>query len=258
MLIDVHAHLCDEKLKEFKKEIISDSLNDLPSRIIDTGSSMETSICAYENAVSNERIFCAVGVHPEFADKVKSDDYDRLSLMWQNEKTVAIGEIGLDYHYENNPPREIQKRVFCEQLELAYSLKAPAVIHIRDAFGDAYSLMEENSSKLYYGTLIHCYGGSKEMSMRFNKFDSYYSFGGVITFKNAKEKPDIIRNIPLNRLLIETDCPYMTPEPYRGRMNFPKHVKLVAKRLAEIIGRQQEETEDITAENAFRLFGKLK
>ena len=258
MLIDVHAHLCDEKLREFKADIISDTENGLPDRIIDTGSSIETSLEAYENAVKYQRVFCAVGIHPEFADKVKSDDYDRLSLMWQNEKTVAIGEIGLDYHYDNNPSREVQKRVFCEQLELAYSLKAPIVIHVRDAYGDAYSVMEENASKLYYGTLIHCYSGSKEMVARFNKFDSYFSYGGVITFKNAKEKPEIIKNTPINRILLETDCPYMTPEPYRGRMNFPKNVKLVAKKLSEIIGKTQEETEEITAENAFRLFKKLK
>ena len=258
MLIDVHAHLCDEKFADETEAVIADSENENPSRIIDTGSDPITSERAYANALKYRRVFCAVGIHPEFADKLNDDVCARLGEMWANEKVVAIGETGLDYHYDNNPLPEVQKRAFCTQIELAYSLKAPIVVHIRDAYGDAWDLLNENSSKLHYGLLIHCYSGSKEMAARFSKFDSYFSFGGAVTFKNAKEKPAIISSLPLNRILVETDCPYMSPEPFRGRMNFPKNLRIVAEKIAEIIGKDIKEIEEITTENAFRLFKKLK
>lgn len=258
MYIDVHAHLCDEKLADVTGEVITDAENGDPSIIIDTGSDLVTSERAYANALKYRQVYCAVGVHPEFADTLNDEICTRFIEMWANEKVVAIGETGLDYHYENNPLPEIQKRAFCTQIELAYSIKAPVVVHIRDAYGEAWNLLNENSSKLHYGVLIHCYSGSKEMAARFSKFDSYFSFGGAITFKNAKEKPSIILSLPTDRILTETDCPYMSPEPFRGRTNFPKNVKIVTQRLAEILGKNAREIEEITTENAFRLFKRLK
>jgi TatD DNase family protein len=257
MYIDAHAHLCDDKLFGDAAKIVADAESVGVKRIVDSGNDRATSERAYGNAQKYGNVYCAVGIHPEEADKASQGDYGRFSEMYGNPKTVAIGEIGLDYHFPANPPKDVQKRVFCEQIELADALNAPMVLHIRDATGDAYGVLDENKSKLH-GVLLHCYGGSKESVREFNRFDAYYSFGGAVTFKNAKNKAEVIKSVPADRLLLETDCPYMSPEPFRGRVNSPENIIYTAKKIAEIIGVSMEELQEITTRNAFDFFKKMK
>lgn len=257
MLIDVHAHLNDPKLLPYREEIVSNMERDNLADIVTVGYDRPSSIDAYEFALKNEKVYSVVGIHPHDADRATKEDYDLFAKMSESEKTVAIGEIGLDYYYDLSP-RETQRRVFVEQLELAYSLKMPVVIHLRDAYGDLTRILKENARTLYYGVLIHCYSGSKELVKELNKYDAYYSFGGAITFKNATEKPAVVRSVPIERLLTETDCPYMTPVPYRGTTNEPKYVDLVAAKLSEILDLPKEKIEEITLNNAKRIFKKIK
>ena len=257
MLIDTHAHMNDKRLIDDADNIVSNMLNDNLSKIINVGYDRESSNTAFELAKKYDNLYCAVGIHPHDAKLATTSDYYLFESLYKDEKTVAIGEIGLDYYYDLSP-REVQKRVFVEQLELAHSLQAPVVIHLRDAYQDMYDLLKENNSLLTYGILVHCYSGSKEMMARYNEFNPYYSFGGAVTFKNATEKPNIIRSMDVNKLLLETDCPYMTPVPFRGTTNYPRYVNLVAERIADILSVTKEEIEEITTSNAYAFFNKLK
>lgn len=258
MLIDVHAHVSSGQLADLRDEIAQNTLLGNPNAIIDTGADMSSSEEAVRFAKGKKNVFATVGVHPESAFEVTDENLQRLLTWTKEEKTVAVGEIGLDYYWEQNPPREIQKEAFVKQIELSNEAKLPVVVHVRDAHGDAAKILTENKNKLRYGLLVHCYSGSKEMLAVYNKLDAYYSFGGVLTFKNAKEKPEVLRAVPIDRLLLETDSPYMTPVPFRGKLNRPEYVRLVAEKAAEILGKPTEEIEEITSKNALRLFNKMK
>ncbi len=253
-MIDVHAHLTDEKIEPSLPGLIADMEKDGLEAVIDTGSCPVTSEKAYKNALCYERVYAAVGIHPEEYEKASERTFARLEEMYlSSEKVVAIGEIGLDYHYDI--PKKEQIDLFERQINIASRLRAPVVLHVRDAYKDAYDILKNNENSLKNGILLHCYGGSKEMVKQFDKFDCYYSFGGVVTFKNATEKPDVVRAVPPGRLLLETDCPYMTPVPYRGTTNYPKYVVYTAQRIAEILGVPFENVCKTTTDNAKRLFG---
>lgn len=258
MLIDVHAHLSDVSYEGKGDEIAAFCAKNEPKIIIDSGSDRLTSEDCYERSKRLSNVYCTVGIHPEFADKLTENDLKRFKEMWKSEKTVAIGEIGLDYHYETNPDRETQKKAFIEQLKLAHELGAPTVLHIRDAHGDAIEILENNKNLLKNGFLLHCYSGSKEMLARYALLGAYFSYGGAVTFKNAKERPEVVKNTPRDRILTETDCPYMTPEPLRGRKNYPYYIEHTADKIAEFLGITRKETEAITTANAVGLFGKIK
>lgn len=257
-MIDVHAHICDEKLLPLADEIVSTMEENGLSAVIDSGFCPVSSKTALNNAKKYDKVYCTLGVHPEEWEKANEEVFSEFKQLFETEKkVVAIGEIGLDYHYPEIP-KDKQWEVFERQLALAASLNAPVVLHVRDAVGDAYDILKNHFSYLKGGILLHCYSGSKEMVKQFDKFDCYYSFGGAVTFKNATEKPDVIRAVPLERLLLETDCPYMTPVPFRGQTNFPKYVGLTCKKTAEILGKDFSEVDEITTENAKRLFPRLR
>lgn len=258
MLIDAHAHLSDKVFETDSEEIAAGRAFSEPRIIIDTGADRATSEDCFARAKKFSGIYCAVGVHPEYADKLTDDDLNRFAEMWKDGKTVAIGEIGLDYHYESNPDRETQKRAMIKQLVLACELGAPTVLHIRDAHGDAIKLLKENAELLKAGFLVHCYSGSKELVKEYAALGAYFSYGGAVTFRNAKDKPDIVRATPIDRIMLETDCPYMSPEPMRGRRNEPSYIRYTAIKIGEILGKSTEETEVITQANALRLFAKIK
>lgn len=258
MLIDAHAHLSDERFKECAEEIASKTENSEPKIIVDTGADRATSEDCFLRAQKYKGIYCAVGVHPEYADKLTDEDVDRFKEMWEDVKCAAIGEIGLDYHYENNPDRETQKRAMIRQMRLAYEIGAPVVLHIRDAHGDAVKLLNENKELIKNGLLVHCYSGSKELVKEYAKLGAYFSYGGAVTFANAKDKPDIVRATPIDRIILETDCPYMSPEPMRGKRNEPSFIRFTARKIGEIIGKTEKETEDIIQANTLRLFKKIK
>lgn len=256
MLIDTHAHLNDERLLPEVENIIKDMPKDNLEAIINVGYDLKSSQISVDLANKYNNIYAAVGIHPHDAQKAERSAYDYFSSVSANKKVVAYGEIGLDFYYDYSP-REKQQRVFLEQLELAHSLKLPIIIHLRDAYQLMLDLLKSNKRYLEYGCVLHCYSGSKEMLKEFSKLDIYFSFGGAITFKNAIEKPDVIRQTPLDRLLLETDCPYMTPVPFRGKLNYPKYIDLVAQSVANFTSKTHEEIVQITTKNAKNLFKKL-
>ena len=201
---------------------------------------------------NDELTLSTIGIHPYDSEGAGTES------IFAIERAVAgydaVGEIGLDYHYDQ-PSKEVQHKAFVEQLALANDFGLPVQLHIRDAYGDALEVLKENRSLLKNGVLLHCYSGSKEMAQEFLKFDAFFSFGGAITFKNAK-KEDIIRSIPAEKLLTETDAPYMTPHPFRGTTNYPKLIKYTYQKMAEVLETSFEQLEQQVKKNTFALFGR--
>lgn len=251
MLIDSHCHLLDERLNA--EEEIARMKEDGLLAVVENGFDLDSSRRASELAQRHEGVYCAVGCHPEEAGGYKAEDEEEYLALCALPKTVAVGEIGLDYYYEI-APRDVQRKVFIAQLIWAHKAKKPVNLHIRDAYGDAFAILSECRELLENGVLLHCYGGSREMAERFSEFDAYFAFGGVITFKNAK-KDDIVRAVPKDRLLAETDCPYMAPVPFRGQVNRPAYVRYVVEKMAQILGVTFDGAERLTAENARRYYG---
>ncbi len=196
-------------------------------------------------------VYAAVGSHPDDADHVDGRLLDRYRALAGHEKVRAIGEIGLDYHYED-VPRAQQIIAFEQQLELAEALKLPVIVHEREAHGDAMDIVRRHPD---VRGVFHCFSGSKELALWLVERGWYIGFTGVVTFKNARRAVEAVQALPLDRILIETDCPYMAPEPYRGRRNDSRYVPLVAAKIAEIRGLTPDEAGNITTKNAKRLFG---
>lgn len=253
MLIDTHAHLTDE-LYGGCGGIIANMKSDNLEKIITVGFDMESSDGAYEIAKNNADVYCAVGFHPCDVKKIKDGDLDRLLEISRSDKCVAIGEIGLDYHYDDTDKRA-QKKGLLQMFELVEAADLPAVFHIRDADGDMLAAVKENISKFKKGGVVHCFSGSKETALDYVNMGFYISFTGVITFRNAAKFPDIIRALPKDRILVETDCPFLAPPPHRGELNYPAYVRYQAEKIAEILGVGFDEVEKTTTENAHRLFG---
>ncbi|MDE5990889.1 MAG: TatD family hydrolase, partial [Clostridia bacterium] len=200
------------------------------------------------------QVFAIVGTHPHDAknfDEESENFYKRVASL---DKVIAIGEIGIDYYYDLSP-RDIQKEVFARQIDIACEVGLPIVLHIRDAYKDALDILTAKKDKLGAGVLLHCYSSSAEMIKQFDKFNCYYALGGAITFKNAK-KDDVILAIPDDRLLVETDCPYMTPVPFRGQPNEPKYINYVIDKIASVKNLTREQVIEITNTNTKRLFSK--
>ena len=198
-----------------------------------------------------DNIYATVGLHPESAERATDDDIEELRLLAQNDKVVAIGEIGLDYHYDYD--KTAQKSLLIKQILLADTLQLPVVIHLRDAYQDMESIFIEYKGYLKNGVLLHCYSGSKEMIDRFAFLDPYYAFGGSITFKN-NNRAEVIRAVKKDRLLLETDCPYLTPVPFRGKTNNPNYLKYIAERMAQDLGISYEEVANLTYQNTKRFY----
>jgi TatD DNase family protein len=247
MLFDTHAHLDDRAFDADRAELI-ESLDML---VMNPGCSLESSRNADALSKQYPHIYAAVGSHPDAADEVNAqvlEEYRTLCKL--NPKIRAIGEIGLDYHYEDIP-REIQLQAFRSQMSLAAELDLPVIVHERDAHADGMSVVKEFPT---VKGVFHCYSGSLEMARELIDLGWYIGFTGVLTFKNARKAVEVAANIPLERLVLETDCPYMAPEPFRGKRNDPGKLYRMAERLAEIRGLSLEEVERITAENGRRLY----
>lgn len=257
MMIDTHCHLNDEKLLPEADRIVAEFAEVGLESAICVGYDMPSSEKAVELAEKYAPVYAAIGIHPHDADKADYDKYDRLAELSSSEKVVAIGEIGLDYHYDLSP-RAIQKGIFREQIELAQALGLPVVLHIRDAYEEARQILYEMSGYLTNGVLLHCYSGSAEMVRDFSKLDAYYAFGGAITFKGAKRNLEALKAVPKDRLVFETDCPYMTPVPLRGKTNEPKFISYVFDKAAEELQTDRHELEELTTKNAKRLFIRMK
>ncbi len=257
MLIDTHCHLNDEKLLPRAEEIVSNFDRDGIESAVCVGYDMPSSELAAELANKYDKLYAAIGIHPHDSVTADYDKYERLATLSSSQKVVGIGEIGLDYHYDNSP-RAIQQGAFREQIELADTLGLPIILHVRDAYEEARRILFEMSAYLRNGVLLHCYSGSAEMVREFDKVDAYYAFGGAITFKNAKHNLEALCAVPRDRLLLETDCPYMTPVPFRGELNEPKYLSLVADRAAQLLGVERAELEEVTSKNAKTLFTRMK
>ena len=257
MLFDSHAHLNDERFDEDREELISSLQEKGVDLVVNPGACIKTSIESVELANKYDFIYAAVGVHPHDVGDLDDTAIDTLrKLATENEKVVAIGEIGLDYYYDNYP-RDIQQKWFIKQIELANELKLPIIIHDRDAHGDTLEIIKKYKSP-EIGCVLHCYSGSVELAREYVKMGCFISLSGTVTFKNNKKTKEVAREIPLDRLFIETDSPYMAPEPHRGKRNDPSLVAFVADKIAQEKGISYEKVCEATKENAKRLFGKVK
>ena len=253
MLFDSHAHLNDERFDEDREELINSLKAKGVDLVLNPGACIETSKSSVDLANKYDFIYAAVGVHPHDVGEMTEEDIEILrKLALENEKVKAIGEIGLDYYYDNSP-REIQKKWFKRQIELANELKLPIIIHDRDAHGDTFEIIK-NTKSPEIGCVLHCYSGNVELAKEYVKMGCYISIPGTVTFKNNKKTREVAKEIPLEYLLIETDSPYMAPEPHRGKRNDPSLVQFVADKIAQEKGISYEQVCKATKENAKRFF----
>lgn len=257
MLVDVHAHLYDENLIEKIDDVISKAEENKIEKIICVSDNPFTAKKVLEISNKFKNIYACIGVHPSESHLYNEDFTNFLKKHGQDEKVVAIGEIGLDFH--SHPyDKEKQIDVFLKQLKVANLLKLPVQIHCRDAMQDMLCLLKENANLLGYGGILHCFSGTLDDLKDIEKLGLKISVGGVITFKNAKSYQELIRKVPLNLIMLETDCPYLTPHPYRGNINEPKYLALTAEKIAELKNLSQDEVARITTENCYKVFKKLK
>jgi TatD DNase family protein len=252
MLFDTHAHLDDDRFDEDRDEVIMQCRQDGVELILNAASNIETSVKAIALAKKYEFIYASVGVHPHDAADMDEETAGVLAALAENKKVRAIGEIGLDYHYDLSP-RDIQKQRFAEQIDLARQLKLPVIVHDREAHGDVMDIFRKTRIK-EVGGVLHSFSGSAEMALECIKLGLYISISGPVTFDNARKTVEAVKQVPLDMLLIETDSPYLTPVPYRGKRNYPGYVRFVAEKIAEIKGIAFEEIARQTLENGKRLF----
>ena len=251
MLFDTHAHMDDHAFDEDRQAL----LDALPAQglalVMNPGCSLASSRNVCRLVEEYPFVYGAVGSHPDVADEVNEavlEEYRRMCR--ENKKIKAIGEIGLDYHYEDIP-REIQQQAFRAQMALAAELDLPVIVHERDAHADGMAIVEEFPT---VKGVFHCYSGSLDMAKWLIQRGWYIGFTGVLTFKNARKALEVAENIPLDRIVLETDCPYMAPEPFRGKRNHPGYLYRMAERLAQLRGISVEEVQRITMENGKRLY----
>lgn len=254
MMFDSHAHLDNIRFSEDRDEVIARARENGIVGIINAGACMQSSASSIELAEKHDFIYAAVGVHPHDAKDVKEGDYEQLAEWTKHPKVVAVGEIGLDYYYDLSP-REVQQEVFIRQLDVARQTGMPIIIHDRDAHGDIMQLIKKEAKGLT--GVFHCFSGSMEMMREVVALGFYVAFGGSATFKNAAKLTAIAAAVPFDRLLLETDCPYLTPQPYRGRRNEPVYVKLVAEHIAGLREIDIDEIGQATTANIKRLFTKI-
>ena len=251
MLFDTHAHYDDESFDADRDAVLTALPEQGVGLILNPGCDVESSRKAVRYAAAYPHVYAAVGIHPENCGGCTAGDLDAIRALAQLPKTVAIGEIGLDYYWAENPPRDFQQQVLRQQLALARELALPVIIHDREAHADTLAIVRE-----FPGVtgVFHCFSGSPEMARELLKMGWYLGFDGPVTYKNARRAPEVAAVTPLDRMLIETDSPYMTPVPYRGRRNDSGYVHLVAEMLAEWKGVTPEEMARVTTENGKRLF----
>ncbi|MGG6312041.1 TatD family hydrolase [Paenibacillus macerans] len=253
MLFDTHTHLDAPQFDEDREEVIERAVAQGVTRMINIGFNRETIPSTMKLAESYDFIYAAVGWHPQDAVTMQEGDLDWIAELCKHEKVVAIGEIGLDYYWDTSP-KEVQHEVFRKQIGLARSLGLPISIHNRDAHEDVVRILREEKAH-EVGGVMHSFSGSWEIAKMCLDLGFHLSFGGPITFKNAKQPKEVLAKTPMDRLLIETDSPYLTPHPFRGKRNESAHVRLVAEMAAELKGVTLEEIAEITTRNALERFG---
>jgi len=252
MLFDTHAHYDAEQFDQDRDEVLAGLSSRDVSLVVNPGCDIPSSRKAVELAHAWPFLYAAVGYHPEECGPYHPTELDILRELARDPKVVAIGEIGLDYYWEENPPRELQQQVFQDQLALARELDLPVIVHDREAHGDSLAIIKEFPQ---VRGVFHCFSGSAEMARELVKLGWMVSFTGVLTYKNARKAVEAARAVPLDRVMIETDSPYMAPVPHRGKRNDSGYVRHVCEKLAEIKGVSFEECASITRENGMRFYG---
>lgn len=255
MYIDTHAHLHDPKFPDIE-EVVYEYQKFGVDKALNMGCCLETSVGGKTLSEKFESIYFGAGYHPSDANDWDNQNAIEIEKLLSHEKCVAVGEIGLDYHY-GNENKDKQKACFIEQLELAKSYKLPVSIHSRDATLNTITLLKENKDKLVYGGVLHCFSGSVETVKEYLKLGLYIGFGGTLTFKNARSVLEVAEYLPLDRCLTETDCPYLSPEPYRGQRNSPKNIPIIVDKLATVKGIDVECVKETVYQNALNLFNKI-
>ena len=261
MYIDVHCHLTGGEYEENGgvKTVLERAKEEGVGLVICSGFDLDSSIIAKDLSDQYENVYFSAGFHPSELAKYREGDLEELRALCQSEKCVAVGEIGLDYHFDDNPPKDVQRDLFIRQLRLADEIGLPVVLHSRDAAQETLLILQEYSHLLKQGGLMHCYSYSAEMMAEFEKLGLAFSFGGPSTFKNAKKVQECVQRIPATHLLSETDCPYLAPVPFRGVFpNEPKNVKYVVENMAVLRNEKEEELKGQILQNAKRLFFRLK
>ena len=252
LIFDTHAHYDDAQFDADREALLSAMPENGVGLILDPGCDLESSRAAIALAEQYPHIYAAVGYHPENCAPYTDADLDILRRLAQHPKVVAIGEIGLDYYWEQNPPKEFQQAVFRAQLALARELDLPVIVHDREAHADCLAIVKE-----FPGVrgVFHCYSGSVEMARELWKLGWYLGFDGPVTYKNARRTVEVAAEVPLERLLLETDSPYMAPVPKRGTRNDSRNIRCIAEKIAEIRNMTADAIIRVSAENGRRLFG---
>ena len=260
MFIDAHCHITGEEFQSVGgiDAVLARAKESDVGLMVCSGFDLASSKKAAALAEKYETVYFCAGFHPSELAKYREGDLDEIAALCSHKKCVALGEIGLDYHFEDNPPKEVQRELFIRQLQLANALGLPVVLHSRDAAAETLEILESHQSLLQHGGLMHCYSYSAEMATRFLALGLHFSFGGPSTFKNAKKVWESVERIPMDKLLSETDCPYLTPVPYRGIFpNEPKNVTFVTERLAQLKGVTTEDMAKQIESNVKKLFFKI-
>lgn len=248
-IFDSHAHYDDRRFDKDRDMLLASLPEKGVCAVLNAGCDIETSKIGLALAKKHAHVYCAVGTHPHEAQRMEKGYLDLYEQLAKEEKVRAIGEIGLDYYY-NHSPRDVQKRVFEQQLQLARELDMPVIIHDRDAHADVLFLLKRYRPK----GVVHCYSGSAEMARELVKMGMYIGFTGVVTFANVRKVADAVKAVPPEHLLVETDCPYMAPEPFRGKRCDSSMLNFTIEAIARMKGMEPQAVADITCENAKRVF----
>lgn len=252
-IFDTHAHYDDEAFDEDRDKLLSSLYNGMVKRIVDVGASMESSGKSLQLSAEYSYIYSAIGLHPDSVDEATEQNMKWISEnASQNKKVVAIGEIGLDYYWKDDNKKE-QERCFVEQLNIARKTGLPVIIHSRDAAKDTLDIMKDNKAG-EIGGVIHCFGYGTEMAREYLDMGMYIGIGGVVTFKNGRKMKEVVEYTPLDRIVIETDCPYLSPEPYRGKRNDSGRLVYVADEIARIKNVDRDTVINTTCRNAFEMY----
>ena len=248
-IFDSHAHYTDKAFNEDRGIMLGSLKESGVCGIINCGADIESSVSSVDLASKYDYIYAACGIHPEEADKTPENYIDILRDLAKNEKCVAIGEIGLDYYWRQDT-KDLQKELFEKQILLSKELDLPIIVHDREAHGDTMEILKKHRPK----GVLHCFSGSPETAAEVLKLGMYIGLGGALTFKNARKAVEVAQMLPLDRLLLETDCPYMAPVPMRGKRNNSGYIPFIAEKVAEIKGIDPQSVLDVTMENTKRLF----
>jgi TatD DNase family protein len=251
MAIDTHAHIFDTQFDEDRIDVINRLIEAKIKKAVVVGFSKETNVLALNLAKEHAFLYPTAGLHPSEANEITESDILDLEKFINDNKVYAIGECGLDYYWVNDN-KEKQKWLFTEQIKLAIKYDLPLIIHCRDAVADVYEILKEYKGKLRF--VMHCYSGSSEMAVEFVKLGGMISLGGPVTFKNAKAPKEVAKIVPLDKLLIETDCPYLAPHPNRGKRNEPSYVRLVLNEIATLREISTDELEEVLDKNSIKFF----